>query len=149
MPFAKLADTVRRSASVPVAPTAYLASAGHDLSQLIHAARPIFDSAERLKKETRELVTIRTTNLSDRRALSYLIMGLLGETGELIHAMLIARNAEPTDRPACVAAVRSELGDVLWSVVAIGEHFGVPFEEVAAALTDKMNSRHPERMGGD
>lgn len=73
--------------------------------------------------------------------LSYSVLGLVGEAGELANkAKKVLRGDGPLDAD-CRAAMAKELGDVLWYVVAVADDLGVDLEDVARANLAKLAKR--------
>jgi NTP pyrophosphatase (non-canonical NTP hydrolase) len=103
-----------------------------------HRALPDLAGSEVLKKELRRTATHHTTDLADPEARAYILLGLLGEIGELVTEAL---RPDP-DR----AKIISEAGDVLWSLDALLAQHGADLSDAVAALAAKMRGRHADRM---
>lgn len=114
------------------------AAAGSGWAVMPHRALPDLAGAELLKKELRRTATRHTTDLADPEALAYILLGLLGEIGELVTEAL---RPDP-DR----AKIVSEAGDVLWSLDALLAQHGADLSDAVAALLAKMQGRHADRM---
>jgi NTP pyrophosphatase (non-canonical NTP hydrolase) len=120
------------SAAMPAAPSDSM------WGRAPHRALPDLAGAELLKKELRRTATHHTTDLADPEARAYLLLGLLGEIGELVTEAL---RPDP-DR----AKIISEAGDVLWSLDALLAQHGADLSDAVAALAAKMRGRHADRM---
>jgi NTP pyrophosphatase (non-canonical NTP hydrolase) len=131
-----LAATLRAittaSAHIPAAPSDSM------WGRAPHRALPDLAGAELLKKELRRTATHHTTDLADPEARAYILLGLLGEIGELVTEAL---RPDP-DR----AKIISEAGDVLWSLDALLAQHGADLSDAVAALAAKMRGRHADRM---
>jgi NTP pyrophosphatase (non-canonical NTP hydrolase) len=67
-------------------------------------------------------------------ALVYTALGLVGEAGEVAGAIKrILRDDGGTLTPARAAAIRDELGDVLWYVARLAAELGLSLDDVAGA----------------
>jgi NTP pyrophosphatase (non-canonical NTP hydrolase) len=120
------------SAAMPAAPSDSM------WGRAPHRALPDLAGAELLKKELRRTATHHTTDLADPEARAYILLGLLGEIGELVTEAL---RPDP-DR----AKIISEAGDVLWSLDALLAQHGADLSDAVAALAAKMRGRHADRM---
>lgn len=83
------------------------------------------------------------TATSTANSMTYLALGLNGESGEVAELVkkalrvgLKGQNIE-TFRERCV----DELGDVLWYVAVFADYFGVTLDEVAQRNLNKVNAR--------
>ncbi|HML24146.1 MAG TPA: nucleoside triphosphate pyrophosphohydrolase family protein [Aggregatilinea sp.] len=72
----------------------------------------------------------------------YPTLGLAGEAGEVAEKVkkVLRDNGGQFDA-AAVAAIRKELGDVLWYVARLAAELGLDLEDVAQANLDKLASR--------
>jgi NTP pyrophosphatase (non-canonical NTP hydrolase) len=131
-----LAATLRAittaSAHIPAAPSDSM------WGRAPHRALPILLDMESIKKGLRDASRRHTTDLADPEAGTYILLGLLGEIGELVAEAL---------RPALDRAkIISEAGDVLWSLDALLAQHGADLSDAVAALAAKMRGRHADRM---
>ncbi|MBE5775903.1 MAG: nucleotide pyrophosphohydrolase [Clostridiales bacterium] len=79
--------------------------------------------------------------LSPRDVLINGVMGLCGESGEVID--LVKKHlhqGHPLDREKLI----KELGDVCWYIAEIATALDVPLENVLAQNIDKLRARYPE-----
>lgn len=73
--------------------------------------------------------------------LSYLTLGLCGESGEFAdHIKKWLGHGHDLD----MSAMKKELGDVLWYLSQISKMLGFSLEEVAIANLDKLRVRYPD-----
>lgn len=88
-------------------------------------------------------LAMRTLNpeLSEKDVLINAVMGLCGESGEVIDIVKkhLAQGHE-LDR----AAIAKELGDVAWYLAEAAYAIGCPLEDVLAANIEKLRARYPE-----
>ena len=79
--------------------------------------------------------------LSEKEVLTNAVMGLCGESGEVID--LVKKHlhqGHPLDREKLV----KELGDVAWYLAEAATALGVPLEEILQGNIDKLRARFPE-----
>ena len=98
-----------------------------------HRALPILLDMESIKKGLRDASRRHLTDLADPEAQAYVLLGLLGEIGELVTEAL---RSDP-DR----AKIVSEAGDVLWSLDALLAQHGATLDDAVRALEHKMLTR--------
>jgi NTP pyrophosphatase (non-canonical NTP hydrolase) len=126
-----LAATLRAitsaSAHMPTTPTKTLQRIAE------HPAMVALADVESIKKWMRRTADHHTTDLADPDARTYILLGLLGEIGELVAEAL---RPDP-DR----AKIISEAGDVLWSLDALLAQHGADLSDAVAALEHKMLTR--------
>ena len=86
-------------------------------------------------------MTTLNPELSERDVLINGVMGLCGESGEVIDIVKkhLAQGHE-LDREKII----KELGDVAWYLAEIAYILGVPLEEVLQRNIDKLKARYPE-----
>lgn len=74
--------------------------------------------------------------------LTYPILGLLGEAGELANS---AKRIQRDDKGELTGARRheliGELGDVLWYLSQVATELDVPLDDVATRVLDKLSDR--------
>ena len=77
---------------------------------------------------------------SGEEALAYYAMGLAGETGEVVEP--IKKAYRDPSRVFSVEDLELELGDVLWYVTAIANHFNLKLDDIMQKNIDKLIERH-------
>ena len=131
-----IAATLRAITTASAAmPTAALGSVW---SVVPHRALPDLADAELLKKELRRTADRHTADLADPEARAYILLGLLGEIGELVAEAL---RPDP-DR----AKILAEAGDALWNIDALLAQHGADLSDAVSALAAKMSARHADRL---
>lgn len=85
-------------------------------------------------------------NLEEKDILINGVMGLCGESGEVIDIVKkwLAQGHE-LDREKII----KELGDVAWYIAEIAHVLGVTLEEVLTKNIDKLKARYPEGFSTD
>ncbi|OYN91963.1 nucleoside triphosphate pyrophosphohydrolase family protein [Parenemella sanctibonifatiensis] len=74
--------------------------------------------------------------------LFHLVLGLLGETGEVAEKFKKWVRDQGSDRAALdTEAIGKELGDVLWYLAVLADHLGLSLADVGAANIAKLASR--------
>jgi NTP pyrophosphatase (non-canonical NTP hydrolase) len=93
----------------------------------------------------------RTAIYADRHRVIYPALGLASEAGEVcgkIKKVLRDRGGDLDRAP--VAALKDELGDVLWYVAVLAADLGLSLDEIAAHNLAKLASRQQrDRLGGE
>lgn len=78
--------------------------------------------------------------------LIYPVLGLVGEAGEIANKVKkIQRDHSGTITPEMRAALKSELGDVLWYLSAICDELDISLNRVAVENLEKLRAR--QRQG--
>lgn len=85
-----------------------------------------------------------------RNELFRLLLGLVGETGEIAEkAKKIVRDKNSDFSQWDTEDLKKELGDTLWYVAVIADHFDVPLDDVAQLNLAKLADRqHRAVIGG-
>jgi NTP pyrophosphatase (non-canonical NTP hydrolase) len=73
--------------------------------------------------------------------LVYSTLGLTGEAGELANKVKKILRGDG-DEAALIAAIKEEMGDVLWYLSAMADDLGVTLDEIAAINVEKLKSRY-------
>lgn len=86
---------------------------------------------------------LRTARSKDaRNELFHLVLGLVGETGEIAEKMKKwVRDQGSDERLVDTDDLKKELGDVLWYVAVLAQYFGISLEEIAAKNVAKLADR--------
>lgn len=69
----------------------------------------------------------------------YLSLGLAGEAGEV--ASLVAKAVRDNDGAVNRESLKKELGDVLWFVAVLGQHYNLDMLDIAVGNINKLRSR--------
>jgi len=85
--------------------------------------------------------------------LSYLVLGLCGETGEVAEKLKkVIRDGRYSDIKEIKfkkEEIKKELGDVLWYLASLSHELGIPLNEVAEKNIEKLKSRKQRgKIGG-
>ena len=80
-------------------------------------------------------------DLSDREALINAVMGLCGESGEVID---IVKKHIYHDHPLEREKLAKELGDVAWYLARTASVLGYALDEIFQMNVDKLRARYPE-----
>ncbi|UPK76314.1 nucleoside triphosphate pyrophosphohydrolase family protein [Nocardioidaceae bacterium SCSIO 66511] len=91
-----------------------------------------------------QLAALRTAAPADKQnELFHLLLGLVGETGEIAEkAKKIVRDKGSDFAEWDPDDLSKELGDVLWYVAVIADHFGIALADVAELNIAKLADRH-------
>lgn len=75
------------------------------------------------------------------------VLELVAEVGEVTEVLQKAsRKREGWLNPHDAAALKDEIGDVLWAVVAVCNSLGYPLEQAMADNIDKLEARRQEAL---
>jgi NTP pyrophosphatase (non-canonical NTP hydrolase) len=74
------------------------------------------------------------------RALTYTIIALAGESGELANVWKKYLR-DPLHQAIPTVRLIDELGDILWYLVATAKHLGISLEDLMQINTEKLNAR--------
>jgi len=86
-------------------------------------------------------MTTRNTDLDQTSMLLNGVMGLCGESGEVID---IVKKWFAQGHELNVAKLSEELGDIAWYLALTAEAVGIPLEDILTANIDKLKKRYPE-----
>ena len=81
------------------------------------------------------------TDLSDREVLINAVMGLCGESGEVID---IVKKHIYHDHPLDKEKLAKELGDVAWYLARTASVLGYGLDDIFRMNVDKLKARYPE-----
>jgi len=97
-----------------------------------------------------QTLALRTANPKDKKnELFHLLLGLCGEAGEIAEkAKKIIRDQDSDFSKLDVDDLKKELGDVLWHIAVIANHFDIPLEDVGDTNIKKLASRLERGMIG-
>ncbi|MFZ1324029.1 MAG: nucleoside triphosphate pyrophosphohydrolase family protein [Candidatus Saccharimonadales bacterium] len=85
---------------------------------------------------------LRTADLSRKNELFHLLLGLVGETGEIAEKFKkLVRDKDTDESLIDREDIKKELGDVLWYVAVLSEYLGIKLEDVADLNVQKLASR--------
>lgn len=76
----------------------------------------------------------------DDSAITYTILGLVGEAGELANKWKKQLRGDK-NREDIIGGLRGELGDVLWYVAMLADELGMTLDHVAQTNLDKLSDR--------
>lgn len=99
-----------------------------------------------------QTAALRTANPKDRKnEVFHLLLGLCGEAGEIAEkAKKIVRDHDNDFSKLDPDDLTKELGDVLWHVAVLADHFDITLEDVGAKNIAKLASRQKRgTIGGN
>ncbi|MEJ0072894.1 MAG: nucleoside triphosphate pyrophosphohydrolase family protein [Candidatus Saccharibacteria bacterium] len=90
-----------------------------------------------------QIAALRTAASKDKHnELFHLLLGLVGEAGEIAEKFKkLVRDENSDISKVDVDDLKKELGDVLWYVAVLADHFDIPLAEVAELNIAKLASR--------
>ena len=92
---------------------------------------------------------LRTANPGHKNELFHLVLGLVGESGEIAEKMKkLIRDHDSDESKIDLDDIKKELGDVLWYAAVLASYLGISLEEVAQANVDKRASRQQRGVLG-
>lgn len=92
---------------------------------------------------------LRTANPGHKNELFHLVLGLVGESGEIAEKMKkLIRDQNSDESKIDTDDMKKELGDVLWYAAVLASYLGLSLEEVAEANIDKLASRQQRGVLG-
>lgn len=98
--------------------------------------------------QTKALTTVIASD-SEFRDLLHWVLGINGEAGEIaekVKKIIRDKAGEVSDKDK--EEMAAEVGDVLWYLAVFAHHLGVPFEQIAQANLDKLQSRQARGVLG-
>ena len=95
-------------------------------------------------------LALRTASPKDKKnEVFHLLLGLVGEAGEIAEkAKKIVRDQESDFSKLDVEDLKKELGDILWYIAVLSDHFDLALDEVGQGNIDKLASRLERGMLG-
>jgi len=85
---------------------------------------------------------LRTADLKRNNELFHLLLGLVGETGEIAEKFKkLVRDNDTNESLIDSDDIKKELGDVLWYIAVLSEYLGIKLEDVASSNIEKLVSR--------
>lgn len=85
---------------------------------------------------------LQTADLKHKNELFHLVLGLVGESGEIAEKFKkLVRDQESDEAKIDRDDIKKELGDVLWYVSVLGEYLGFSLDDIAETNIDKLASR--------
>ncbi len=98
-----------------------------------------------------QMAARRTAIYAERHRVTYPALGLASEAGEVAGKVKkVLRDRGDAFGREEIAALRDELGDVLWYVAVLAADLGLSLDEIAARNLAKLQSRQERgRLGGD
>lgn len=91
--------------------------------------------------QQKALTTASSTG-DDFKDLLHWALGINGESGEIAEKLKkIIRDKKGDISEDDKSELAKETGDVLWYLAVFADHLGIPFEEIAQANLDKLQSR--------
>lgn len=85
---------------------------------------------------------LRTANPNHPNELYHLVLGLVGESGEIAEKMKkLIRDHASDESKIDREDIKKELGDVLWYAAVLANYLGISLEDVAQTNVDKLASR--------
>lgn len=87
-------------------------------------------------------LALRTARSKDApNELMHLLLGLLGESGEIAEKVKKVIRDENSDFSKLDELFEKELGDVLWHIAVLADYFDIPLDKIAQQNIDKLASR--------
>lgn len=87
-------------------------------------------------------LALRTANLDRDNELYHLVLGLVGESGEIAEKVKkLIRDHESDESKLDKQDIAKELGDVLWYLAVLAEYLGCDLSEIAKNNIKKLASR--------
>ena len=100
--------------------------------------------------EYQRLALRTAANKSKKNELFHLLLGLVGETGEISEMFKkLVRDKDSDEAAVEVHVLMKELGDVLWYVAVLADYFGLKLEDIGHQNIAKLADReHRGVLGG-
>jgi NTP pyrophosphatase (non-canonical NTP hydrolase) len=92
---------------------------------------------------------LKTADLQRKNELFHLLLGLVGETGEIAEKFKkLVRDKDTDESQIDRADIQKELGDILWYVAVLAEYLGIKLEDVATLNIQKLADRQKRGVLG-
>lgn len=92
---------------------------------------------------------LRTANLKHKNEIFHLVLGLVGESGEIAEKFKKwVRDQESDESKIDVDDIKKELGDVVWYVAVLAEYLGISLDDVVTTNVEKLASRKQRGLIG-
>ena len=84
-------------------------------------------------------LALKTADLDRDNELYHLVLGLVGESGEIAEKVKkVVRDHGSDESKLNKEDIAKELGDVLWYIAVLSEYLGLPLEDIAQNNIDKL-----------
>lgn len=95
-----------------------------------------------------QIAALRTArDFNEKNELFHLVLGLVGESGEIAEKMKkIVRDNDTDESKVDRDDLAKELGDVLWYVAVLGKYFDLNLEDVAQKNVAKLADRQKRNV---
>lgn len=92
---------------------------------------------------------LRTANPNHPNELYHLVLGLVGESGEIAEKMKkLIRDHASDESKIDRDDIKKELGDVLWCAAVLADYLGISLDDVATTNIEKLASRQKRGVLG-
>jgi NTP pyrophosphatase (non-canonical NTP hydrolase) len=89
-----------------------------------------------------QAAALKTADLKRKNELFHLVLGLVGESGEIAEKFKkLVRDKNSDESQIDREDMKKELGDVLWYVVLLAEYLGLKLEDIAEYNVKKLSDR--------
>jgi NTP pyrophosphatase (non-canonical NTP hydrolase) len=92
---------------------------------------------------------LKTANLEHNNELFHLVLGLVGESGEIAEKIKkLIRDKDSDESQIDVDDMAKEIGDVLWYCATLATYLGISLEDIATKNIAKLASRQERGVLG-
>lgn len=96
-----------------------------------------------------QAAALRTADLTRKNELFHLVLGLVGESGEIAEKFKkLVRDKDSDESQIDREDIKKELGDVLWYVAVLSAYLGLKLEDVAEYNVTKLADRQKRGVLG-
>jgi NTP pyrophosphatase (non-canonical NTP hydrolase) len=89
-----------------------------------------------------QAAALKTADLKRKNELFHLVLGLVGESGEIAEKFKkLVRDKNTDESQIDREDMKKELGDVLWYVALLAEYLGLKLEDIAEYNVKKLSDR--------